>query len=59
LIAKTLGTAGMTPKTFQGAADIYPFVAGTSLGKETPEKRDKTRDGKDVVRLLAKEQGPS
>ena len=55
-ISKTLGTAGMTPKMFQGAADIYRFVAGTSLGKETPEERDKTRDGKDVVRLLAEEQ---
>jgi len=58
-ISKTLGTAGMTPKMFQGAADIYRFVAGTSLGKETPENRDKTRDGKDVVRLLAEEQDPS
>ena len=55
-ISKTLGSAGMTPKMFQGAADIYRFVAGTSLGKETPEERDKTRDGKDVVRLLAEEQ---
>jgi hypothetical protein len=50
-ISKTLDTAGMTPKMFQGAADIYRFIAGTSLGKETPEKCDKTRDGKDVVRL--------
>jgi 3-hydroxyisobutyrate dehydrogenase-like beta-hydroxyacid dehydrogenase len=58
-ISKTLGTAGMTPKMFQGAADIYRFVAHTSLGKETPENRDKTRDGKDVVRLLAEERGPS
>ena len=57
-ISKTLGAAGMTPKMFQGAADIYRFVAGTSLGKETPENRDRTRDGKDVVRLLAGEQGP-
>ncbi len=56
-ISKTLESAGMTPKMFEGAADIYGFVAGTSLGKETPEKRDKTRDGKDVVRLLAEEQG--
>ena len=56
-ISKTLESAGMTPKMFEGAADIYRFVAGTSLGKETPEKRDKTRDGKDVVRLLAEEQG--
>jgi 3-hydroxyisobutyrate dehydrogenase-like beta-hydroxyacid dehydrogenase len=58
-ISKTLQSTGMTPKMFEGAADIYRFVAGTSLGKETPEKRDKTRDGKDVVRLLAEEQGPS
>jgi 3-hydroxyisobutyrate dehydrogenase-like beta-hydroxyacid dehydrogenase len=56
-ISKTLGAAGTTPKMFQGAADIYRFVAGTSLGKETPENRDRTRDGKDVVRLLAREQG--
>ena len=58
-IAKTLGTAGMTPKMFDGAADVYRFVASTSLGKETPEKRDKARDGKDVVRLLAGEPGPT
>jgi hypothetical protein len=49
----------MTPKMFQGAADVYRFIAETSLGKETPETRDKTRDGKDVVGLLAKEQAPS
>ena len=55
-ISKTMDTTGMTPKMFQGAADIYRFVAGTSLGKETPENRDKTRKGEDVVRLLAGEQ---
>jgi 3-hydroxyisobutyrate dehydrogenase-like beta-hydroxyacid dehydrogenase len=55
-ISKTLDAAGMTPKMLQGAADIYRFVAGTSLGKETPENRDKTRKGEDVVRLLAGEQ---
>ena len=38
---------------FQGAADVYRFVAATALGKETPESRDKAREGKDVVRLLA------
>jgi 3-hydroxyisobutyrate dehydrogenase-like beta-hydroxyacid dehydrogenase len=54
-ISKTLGSAGMTPQMFQGAADVYRFVAATSLGKETPENRDKTRAGKDVVRLLAQE----
>jgi len=54
-IAKTLGAAGITPKVFQGAADIYRFVAGTALAKETPENRDRTRGGKDVVRLLAQD----
>jgi 3-hydroxyisobutyrate dehydrogenase-like beta-hydroxyacid dehydrogenase len=58
-ISKTLGSVGMTPKMFQGAADIYRFVAGTALGKETPENRDKARDGKDVVRLLAQEHSGS
>jgi 3-hydroxyisobutyrate dehydrogenase-like beta-hydroxyacid dehydrogenase len=56
-ISKTLGSAGITPKVFQGAADIYAFVAATSLGKETPENRDKERSGKDVVRMLAQERG--
>jgi len=56
-ISKTLSAAGITPKVFQGEADIFQFVAGTPLGKETPETRDKSRTGKDVVRLLAEERG--
>ena len=58
-ISKTLGAAGITPNVFVGAADIYRFVAGTSLGKETPENRDKAREGKDIVRLLAQERSRS
>jgi 3-hydroxyisobutyrate dehydrogenase-like beta-hydroxyacid dehydrogenase len=58
-IAKTLGQAGITPKVFEGAAEIYEFVAATSLGNETPENRDKARSGKDVVRVLAEERGRS
>jgi 3-hydroxyisobutyrate dehydrogenase-like beta-hydroxyacid dehydrogenase len=54
-ISKTLGSAGISPKVFQGAADTCRFVAETALGKETPENRDRARDGKDVVRLLAQE----
>ncbi|MBI2294482.1 MAG: NAD(P)-dependent oxidoreductase [Betaproteobacteria bacterium] len=54
-ISKTLGASGITPKVFQGAADIYRFVAGTALGKETPESRDRARSGADVVRQLAEE----
>jgi 3-hydroxyisobutyrate dehydrogenase-like beta-hydroxyacid dehydrogenase len=52
-IAKTLAAAGITPMVFQGAAEIYAFVAATPLGNETPESRDKTRSGNDVVRTLA------
>ena len=58
-ISKTLGTSGISPKMFQGAADIYRFVAGAALGKETPENRDKAREAKDVVRLLAQERNRS
>ena len=56
-ISKTLGTSGISPKIFQGAAEIYQFVAATPLGKETPENRDKSRGGKDVVKSLAQEGG--
>jgi 3-hydroxyisobutyrate dehydrogenase-like beta-hydroxyacid dehydrogenase len=52
-ISKTLSATGMTAKMFEGAADVYRFVAATSLGKETPESRDKARGGKDIVPLLA------
>ena len=58
-ISKTLSAAGITPKMFQGAADVYLFVAGTALGKETPENRDKARNGEEVVRLLAQERSRS
>ncbi len=59
-ISKTLGAAGITPKVFQGTAEIYEFVAGTALGKESPEKnREAGRQGKDVVRLLARERDRS
>jgi len=54
-ISKTLSAVGMSPQIYQGAAEIYRFVASTTLGKETPENHDKARQGKDVVRLLAQE----
>lgn len=56
-ISKTLGSAGITPKVFEGVADIYRHVAASELGKETPENRDRARGGKDVVRTLAKAPG--
>jgi 3-hydroxyisobutyrate dehydrogenase-like beta-hydroxyacid dehydrogenase len=54
-ISKTMSSAGITRHVFQGAADIYRFVANTALGKETPENRDASRTGKDVVQSLAAE----
>ncbi|MHB8668126.1 MAG: NAD(P)-dependent oxidoreductase [Burkholderiales bacterium] len=58
-IARTLGDVGMTAQMFEGAADLYRFVAGTALGSETPENRDRARDGSEVVRLLARDRGGS
>lgn len=52
-IAKTLASAGITPKVFEGAADICAFVAQTPMGQEAPEARDRSRDGKAVVQTLA------
>ncbi len=54
-IAKTFEGAGLTPRMFEGAADMYTFIAATRLGKETPENRDKSRKGQDVVKSLADE----
>ncbi|NBR29673.1 MAG: 6-phosphogluconate dehydrogenase, partial [Betaproteobacteria bacterium] len=45
----------MTPRLFEGAADVYTMVAGTALGKQTPESRDKSVDGREVIRRLADE----
>ena len=52
-IAQTFEGVGMTPRIFQGAADMYELVAGTALGRETPESRDKSLGGKVVIRRLA------
>jgi 3-hydroxyisobutyrate dehydrogenase-like beta-hydroxyacid dehydrogenase len=54
-IARMLEAAGMSPKMIEGAADVYTFVAGTALGRETPEGRDRTLDGRGVVAALAGE----
>jgi 3-hydroxyisobutyrate dehydrogenase-like beta-hydroxyacid dehydrogenase len=59
-ISKTLGASGVTPKVFQGAAEIFQYVAGTSLGKETPEQsRGIERSGQAVVQILAEERKTS
>jgi 3-hydroxyisobutyrate dehydrogenase-like beta-hydroxyacid dehydrogenase len=53
-IAKTFGELGMTRRIFEGATDMYEMVAGTALGKESPEEARKIgRSGLDVTREIA------
>src|SRR5690606_8927070 len=51
-IARTFEGVGMTPRIFQGEADMFDLIANTALGRETPEERDRARTGKDVIRQL-------
>lgn len=53
-IAKTFEGAGLTPRMFQGAADMFELIAATPLGRESPEDaRTKSRTGIEIVRGLA------
>lgn len=52
-VARTFQGVGMTPRIFQGEADMFELVAATPLGRETPESRDRSRGGKDVIKQLA------
>lgn len=59
-VAKTMAASGITPKVFEGIADICDFVGHTELGGETPEQgRERARSGADVVRQLAQDRGTS
>lgn len=51
-IATFFADTGLTPGIFNGAADLYRFVAETDIGKESPESRDKNRDMDGVVAAL-------
>ena len=53
-IAKTFEACGLTPRTFEGAAELYALVAATSLGRTSPEdwrRRDRPFD--EVIVALA------
>ncbi len=52
-IAKTFSALGLTPKILEGAAEHYAFIAGTEIGRESPESRDRSRDLDGVVAALA------
>jgi 3-hydroxyisobutyrate dehydrogenase-like beta-hydroxyacid dehydrogenase len=54
-VAATFADLGMTPKILEGAAEMYEFVAGTPIGKETPETRDANRNMDGIVAALAGE----
>ncbi|MGI8643224.1 MAG: DUF1932 domain-containing protein [Thermomicrobiales bacterium] len=53
-IASFFDEVGLTPGIFNGAADLYRFVAETPIGKESPESRDKNRDMDGVVAALTR-----
>jgi len=50
-IAQTFDDVGLTPNIFLGAADIYRHVAGTPVGKVTPE--EPKPEFEEMVRVLA------
>lgn len=56
-IAKTFGDLGLTPKMYEGAADMYRLVSQTPLADETPETRDTSRTLDQVIALFAEELG--
>ena len=52
-IAKTFQDLSLTPRIYQGAAEVYRFVGQTTLADETPETRDKGRSLEEMVEVLA------
>jgi 3-hydroxyisobutyrate dehydrogenase-like beta-hydroxyacid dehydrogenase len=54
-IAAMFGALGLTPKVYEGAADLYRFVAASPLGAETPEARQRGQTLEDLVAALEKE----
>ena len=55
-IARTFAGVGLTPLTFEGAAALYAFVAGTAPGRTSPEDwRATERSLEQVIAALAAE----
>jgi 3-hydroxyisobutyrate dehydrogenase-like beta-hydroxyacid dehydrogenase len=54
-IARTFAACGLTPRTFEGAAELYALVADTALGRTSPEDwRRQAEAFDDVVHKLAR-----
>jgi 3-hydroxyisobutyrate dehydrogenase-like beta-hydroxyacid dehydrogenase len=57
-IAATFEAAGLTPRTFEGAAELYAFVAGTALARTSPEAWRADPPGfAEVIARLARDRG--
>ncbi len=52
-IRDTFAHLGMTPKLFEGVAEMYRFIGDTPLGEESPETRDRDRTFTETIRQLA------
>ncbi len=52
-IRDTFAHLGMTPKLFEGVAEMYEFIGSTPLGEESPESRDRDRTFVETIRQLA------
>jgi 3-hydroxyisobutyrate dehydrogenase-like beta-hydroxyacid dehydrogenase len=52
-IAKTFHHAGLTPKIFAGAADVYHFVSKTKLAERKPEDPSPIQDLGQMLPILA------
>ena len=51
-IASTFEALGLTPKTYQGVADVYRFVSRSPLADESPESWDKSRTLEQMIEAL-------
>jgi 3-hydroxyisobutyrate dehydrogenase-like beta-hydroxyacid dehydrogenase len=56
-IANTFADLGLTPKMYEGAAEMYQFVGKSSLADETPETLNKQRTLSEVIEILATDSG--
>jgi len=52
-IAQTFEDLRLTPRIYQGAADIYRFVSQNALADETPETLDRNRTVAQLIQLLS------
>ena len=58
-IRDTFAHLGMTPKLFEGVAEMYEFIGSTPLGEESPESRDRDRTFTETIRQLAQSVQPN